>query len=60
MFFIPEPHVSIFTHGLFVVCEGQHILTQAAALRERLLVHLILDVANQDLKDKACRTKGSK
>lgn len=47
---IPEPHVTIFTDCLFVVREGQHGLTQAAALRERLLVHLVLDVANQDLR----------
>ena len=42
--------MTVFTDGLFVVREGQHLLTQAAALRERLLVHLVLDVANQDLR----------
>lgn len=48
--YIPEPHVTVFTDCLFVVREGQHLLTQAAALRERLLVDLLLDVANQDLR----------
>jgi len=46
---VPEPHVTVFTDGLFVVGEGQHGLTQAAALGERLLVQLVPDVANQDL-----------
>lgn len=49
-FFIPEPHVTVFTDGLFVVRVGQHFLTQGAALQERLLVHLFPDVANQDLR----------
>lgn len=48
--FIPEPHVTVFTDGLFVVRVGQHLLTQGAALRERLLVHLFPDVSNQDLR----------
>lgn len=42
--------MTVFTDGLFVVREGQHRLTQAAALQERLLVNLLLDVANQDLR----------
>lgn len=50
MIYIPEPHVTVFTDCLFVVREGQHRLTQAAALRERLLVNLLLDMANQDLR----------
>lgn len=49
MISVPEPHVTVFTDCLFVVREGQRRLTQAAALQERLLVHLFLDVANQDL-----------
>lgn len=44
--------MTVFTDGLFVVREGQHGLTQAAALRERLLVHLVLYVANQNLRGK--------
>lgn len=55
MTFGPEPHVSVFTDGLFVVGEGQHGLTEAAALGEHLLVHLFLDVADQDLKTKTRR-----
>lgn len=50
MMCVPEPHVTVFTDCLFVVREGQRCLTQAAALQERLLVHLFLDVANQDLR----------
>lgn len=50
MISVPEPHVTVFTDCLFVVREGQRRLTQAAALQERLLVHLFLDVANQDLR----------
>lgn len=42
--------MSVLTGGLFVVCEGQHGLAHAAALWERLLVQLILDVSNQDLR----------
>lgn len=42
--------MTVFADCLLVVREGQHLLTQAAALRERLLVHLVLDVANQDLR----------
>lgn len=49
---IPEPDVAILTHGLLGVGEGQHLPTQAAALREGLLDHLLLDVANQDLRRK--------
>lgn len=48
--YIPEPHVTIFTDCLFVVREGQHRLTKAAVFRERLLVDLLLDVADQDLR----------
>ena len=50
MVFVPEPHVTVLTDGLFVVGEGKHGLTQAAVLRERLLVNLFLHVANQDLR----------
>lgn len=50
MIYIPEPHVTIFTDCLFVVREGQHRLTKAAAFRERLLVDFFLDVADQDLR----------
>lgn len=51
--------MSVFTDGLLVVCEGQHSLTQAAALRECLLVHLFLDVAYQDLRTTMHRHKDS-
>lgn len=42
--------MSVFTGGLFGVCEGQLSLTKAAALSESLLVQLIFDVTDQDLK----------
>lgn len=42
--------MSVFTDGLFVVGEGQRGLTQAAVLRERLLVQLLPDVTDQNLK----------
>lgn len=43
---VPQPHVAIFTGGLLVVGEGQHFLTKTAVLLERLLGHLIPDVAD--------------
>lgn len=51
------PQVSIFTRGVFVVGEGQHGLTEGAALRERLLIHFILDVADQHLRGTTCGQK---
>lgn len=42
--------MAVFTDGPFVVRVGQGFLAQGAALRERLLVHLFPDVANQDLE----------
>lgn len=46
---LPEPNVAIGADGLLAICEGQDLFTQAAVLRERLLVHLLGDVSDEHL-----------
>lgn len=56
--------MSVGADSLLAVCEGQHLLTQTTVLRERLLVHLLLDVTYQDLgvqrarRVESCTTTG--
>lgn len=39
--------MAIGADGLLAICEGQDLFTQAAVLRERLLVHLLGDVSDE-------------
>lgn len=50
--------MSVLTDGPFVVRVGQVLLAQGAALRERLLVHLFPNVANQDLEGRGRGERG--
>lgn len=43
--------MAVLTEGPLVVTVVQGLLAQVAMLREDLLVHLFLDVANQDLEE---------